>query len=365
MGYRLTNTGNSSLRFLPWDTAIADIGASQFEVRHDDVLVAYVGPNVVFAEPREEHFLELRPGESLSTTIQLSDLYDIAEPGVYTVRALPRALSRLSGDRSDPPSQLMMEGADVAISIDADHVRQPSEVGSLPAEVEKALQPTCLTNCQRGCNGDPIFAGQCFDQCEISCNPRPSCDAAEDTSLNGAVAEARRLLQTAISSINPPATSTLRQVYLDYFGIRVNARMNEVNRVLTGARTDVLSTNRQRCFNVGQIPTGTGTFGCDGPGVTGITPIIAITNGSLGLNVGYCPAFFANPFTGVARSLRARTATVVHEAAHHFGAQDIRDLSDGLVNSAAQAQALAANDPAAAVASAVNYSTYVTDRRFP
>ena len=85
--------------------------------------------------------------------------------------------------------------------------------------------------------------------------------------------------------------------------------------------------------------------------------IIAGTNGSRGRDVAYCPHFFA-------RNLRERAGTVVHEAAHHFGIEDISGLTDSLVNSAAAAQNLGATDPEAAIRSAVNYHLYVTDPRF-
>lgn len=367
--YRLINTGGKALRFLPWDTAILGVAGNLFDVRHGDVRVPYVGPSVVFAPPREENFAELQPGESLSTTIQLAELYDMAQPGVYSVSARPRMLTPFPGSRVAQRAQLAVESSAITISVDADHVHRPIEVAvpSAPSEVEKALQPACVDRCIQGCSGggDPQRTIQCLEECPGNCNPRATCDEAEDISLNAANAEAGRLLPTAISSIDPPAATGLRQVYLDYFGVRTDARMAEVNRVLGGARVDITDF-RQLCFNVGDVPTGSGSFGCDGPGVRGIIPILAETNGSaLGLRVAYCPAFFANPFTGVARSLRERATTVVHEASHHFGIEDIRDLTDGLVNSAAAARSLAAIDAQAAISSAVNYSSYVTDPRFP
>src|SRR4051794_42112 len=41
--YRLTNDSDTSLRFLPWDTALVGIGSNQFDVRQNDRAVSYVG----------------------------------------------------------------------------------------------------------------------------------------------------------------------------------------------------------------------------------------------------------------------------------------------------------------------------------
>src|SRR5687768_16456512 len=109
-------------------------------------------------------------------------------------------------------------------------------------------------------------------------------------------------------------------------------------------------------MNAGDVMFDGTSTGCQGPGIT--KAAIAGTGGSRGLNVAYCPAFFA-------QQPRDRAATVVHEAVHHFGVEDISafldDDHDGvleasdvdgvrdqvLVNDPGAAQDLALVDPEA------------------
>lgn len=350
--YRLVNDSDSPQRFLPTDTAVDGATHDLFDVRLDGESVDYVGPSIYFSPPSEEDFVELAPGAMMGATINLTELYAMQVPGVYEVRALPQGPALFTGSLADVRSAELDRAPAIELSVDEAHRWQDVE----ERPVDKAVQqsPICMNRCLEDCGnfaGDPGAIGLCTASCTDTCNLRPSCSAAEDTALDTANAEARRLLPSAIAGIDSG------QVYLDYFGIRTVPRRNLVRSVLSGvAGNREIDETRQICLDAGDTVFPGTTRTCSPLGAAG-SVIIAGTNGSRGRNVAYCPIFFA-------RSLRQRAGTVVHEATHHFGIEDIRGLTDSLVNSRVTAQNLGATDPEAAIRSAVNYQLYVTDPRF-
>jgi len=158
--------------------------------------------------------------------------------------------------------------------------------------------------------------------------------------------------------------------YLEWFGVRTAPRTSFVRNVISSARGDI-NEFRQRCVLPGavmfdDIPNG----GCRGPGIG--VEFLAGTNGSQGQFVAYCPDFFTE-------GPDDQAAIVVHEASHHFGAEDIKIFIDDnlngvveatdtdgvsdevLVNDPVTARNLAIEDPDAAIRSAVNYQNYVLE----
>ena len=92
--YSLTNVGDAPLRFSPADTALEGVANNPFSVYYGNERVSYVGPRLSFALPGEEDFIELAPGESLSASVDLTQLYSLTRPGVYSVAAGARRLTR-------------------------------------------------------------------------------------------------------------------------------------------------------------------------------------------------------------------------------------------------------------------------------
>ena len=362
--YRVTNVGTQPVSFLRWDTALDGVYSDLFEVRRAGSSVPYVGPNVVFAEPRAEHFQQLEPGESALRAVNLAAVYDMKHPGVYSV--LPRQLSpalqaNAPGSVSPARVEVYVTDEPSTVSVDDRHVTRSSSAG----EVEKAVQPQCVETCEENCLSlPPAGIGLCQVNCPLDCNLRPSCSEAQDNALNASSSIARGLLDDGIAAVGSG------NEYLEWFGVRTRPRTSFVSSLLSSARSDI-NELRQVCLAPGavmfdSIPNG----GCRGPGIT--VEFIAGTNGSQGQRVAYCPDFFA-------QSARGQAATVVHEASHHFGAEDIKvfidnDLdgipeasdTDGvlgevLVNDPTTAANLAIDDPDAAIRSAVNYQNYALE----
>lgn len=119
----------------------------------------------------------------------------------------------------------------------------------------------------------------------------------------------------------------------------LNSSTNDVNNFV------------HKCLPAGRLVEASSGVGCAGTNPSVTKPFLAATGGSrLGGDVGLCPDFFSG------LSADGRAATMVHEATHHFGTDDV-------VSSPAAAQNLASTNPGLAVENAENYEDYVLEFR--
>jgi peptidyl-Lys metalloendopeptidase len=80
------NTSSEPVRLLKWYTGGEGLPERLFEVTRDGEPVAYLGPIVKRAAPRDEDYVTLAPGERLTRSVALSDQYDLSQDGDYSVR---------------------------------------------------------------------------------------------------------------------------------------------------------------------------------------------------------------------------------------------------------------------------------------
>lgn len=81
----ITNPNDHPIGILRWFTPHDGVDRSLFAVHRDGVAVAYLGRMVKRAAPTDADYLVLRAGESSTTDVALSALYDLAPPGRYEV----------------------------------------------------------------------------------------------------------------------------------------------------------------------------------------------------------------------------------------------------------------------------------------
>jgi len=84
--FTLSNDGSEDVLVLRWQTPFDGIDADLFVVERDGTPVPYTGKLVKRPVPEAEDYLELRAGESLSGTFDLSSVYDMSIRGQYTIR---------------------------------------------------------------------------------------------------------------------------------------------------------------------------------------------------------------------------------------------------------------------------------------
>ena len=84
--WSLQNDGLDAVQVLRWRTPLGGFDNDIFEVRVNGHEVAYLGRIVHWGEPQSGDFVRLPAGGALTATFDLASVYDLSEPGVYTVR---------------------------------------------------------------------------------------------------------------------------------------------------------------------------------------------------------------------------------------------------------------------------------------
>jgi peptidyl-Lys metalloendopeptidase len=82
----LTNHGRSAARVLKWYTAVDGIDEDLFKVSRDGQTLAYLGAHFKRPAPEDGDYLVLKPGQTVTHLAELSDVYDFAQTGEYSVQ---------------------------------------------------------------------------------------------------------------------------------------------------------------------------------------------------------------------------------------------------------------------------------------
>lgn len=82
----LLNNSATPQYLLKWHTPVAGVQAPLFEVLRDGQKVAYLGIKAKRPPPGPGDYLRLEPGASISSTVELSALYDMNVTGPYQLR---------------------------------------------------------------------------------------------------------------------------------------------------------------------------------------------------------------------------------------------------------------------------------------
>ena len=81
----ITNTGQKPVKVLKWYTPVEDVEESLFKVTRDGAAVEYVGAHFKRLPPTGNDYLNLKPGDSFSSTLDLGQYYDLSNSGLYAL----------------------------------------------------------------------------------------------------------------------------------------------------------------------------------------------------------------------------------------------------------------------------------------
>jgi peptidyl-Lys metalloendopeptidase len=91
----LTNTSSQPVRLLQWYVPNGEgLKEGLFEVTRNGEPVEYIGPHYKRVAPREQDFVTLAPGQSVSGLAAVSGAYDLSETGSYSFRYAPNMLGQ-------------------------------------------------------------------------------------------------------------------------------------------------------------------------------------------------------------------------------------------------------------------------------
>lgn len=102
--WTLHNDTLQKVRVLVWHTPLAGFSNDLFYVERDGEPVTYTGKLVKWGEPTAEDYVEIESGEFVSATFDPSAVYDMSQPGHYTIRYREELLEleALHGHRHAP-----------------------------------------------------------------------------------------------------------------------------------------------------------------------------------------------------------------------------------------------------------------------
>jgi peptidyl-Lys metalloendopeptidase len=345
--FTLTNDSERDIRVLKWRTPFEGFKSDMFSVEVDGREVPYLGRVYKRAAPSPDDYITITAGEEVSRKVDLSEAYDIARSGVYTVRykedrvqagtSAPKTLARqfvepprTAGVRvlsntaiftllEDRPARTV-DGIDIGVARQIRDLVQPG--GVLAGPEHKA----------------PTFSG---------------CTASRQTDLTTALAEAVKYANNAslaLSSANHCAHFTGRR-YTEWFGAATTSRYATVST--------------QYANIASALSNQTVKFNCDCTDSS-----YAYVYPTKPYEIFLCNAFWTAPMTGT----DSKAGTLVHEMSHFnvvastddhaYGQAACRTLAtsnpDQAIDNADSHEYFAENNPALpmnAVAAPVNPMT--------
>ncbi|MEO7198850.1 MAG: M35 family metallo-endopeptidase [Dokdonella sp.] len=305
--YKLINHSTSTIHVLRWQTPVDGITNDLFSVRQNGEEIAYIGPLYKRVAPRAEDFVELKPGDSLDATVELSAWYDMRHGGQYEVRYAREArdvvkevmLADRGGAKGAAESFDMQRGT---TSVYADASPQALDIDD---SFRSGLDPFAATNSYVGCS-----------------NSRKS---QLITARNSSVTYA----SNAKSYLTAGKTGAR---YTWWFGSYNSSRYSTVRTHFNNIHSALSS----QPFTFNCSCTDSGTY--------------AYVYPTQPYKVYLCGAFWSAPNTGT----DSRAGTLVHETSHFNVVAATGDYGYGQTN----AHNLAVGNPAKAITNADNHEYF-------
>lgn len=319
--FTLTNQGADDLLVLKWKTPLAGIEGDLFAVERDGERVAYTGRMVKRAAPRASAYVRIPAGESVSATFDLSAVYDMRQPGNYTVRYAASGVDVVREDfvRGQTVLGIVdgLESDTVAMTLTGRDLRSEQELeaaaaGPVDVAIGKALTPTYL-NCS---NGNISSIG----------NSLTNAQNYATESYNFLVA-----LPTASRSTNVR--------YKTWFGAYTSARYATVQAHYNSIKNAFAGQTFQ--------------LDCDCASDNSLYAFVYVNQP---YHVHLCGAFFAAPATGT----DSKAGTLVHETSHFTVVAGTNDHAYGQT----ACKKLATKNPNKAVANADSHEYFAENTPF-
>ncbi len=99
--FTLINESDTPLHLLRWYTPLEGIAGEIFTVKRDGNLLPYQGIIASRMPPTPDDYIALDAGASVSVVVDLSEGYDLSEPGEYTVKFLSPRISHVATSASE------------------------------------------------------------------------------------------------------------------------------------------------------------------------------------------------------------------------------------------------------------------------
>lgn len=299
----ITNSGDKSIKVLKWQLP-GDEDAPLFQVTRDGQPVDYQGALIKRGTPVDKDFIRLAAGESITTAVEVSGLYDMSQQGQYSISyRLPvepkgnKAKRAASGSRSNTVT-LWVDGVS-----------------------DERVLAKALVDEPQAVSGSVAFSGRCS-------NTQKSQILTALDSAGAITSDSRGYL-----AVDKPEG----QRYRSWFGAYDSARWSTANTHFTKIQDAI--DNKPLTFDCGCKKSYFAYVYPDQP-----------------YKIYLCRSFWSAPNTGT----DSRAGTIVHELSHFTVVAGTDDLGYGQSN----ARNLASTDPLKALNNADNHEYFAENTPF-
>jgi peptidyl-Lys metalloendopeptidase len=284
----LANQGADDLLVLKWKTPLAGFESDIFVVERDGERVAYTGRLAKRAAPRSTDYVRIPGGGSVSATFDLSAVYDMRQPGNYTVRYEASGIDVVREDYRRGQTVLSLvdalESNTAAVTLSGEAVRVEAravEAAAAGLGGNKALTPSYL-----------------------------NCSNSNISSIGSALSNAQTYATNAYNFLVglPVASRTGDPRYTTWFGAYTSSRYSTVQAHYNSLKNAFAGQAFQ--------------LDCD---CASDNSLYAFVYANQRYHVHLCGAFFAAPATGT----DSKAGTLVHETSHFTVVAGTNDYAYG------------------------------------
>lgn len=291
----ITNPGKSTLRILKWFTPAEDVEEPLFTIQTNGAPASYLGPIYKRPAPKFNDYINLKAGESLTRTVDLSAFYDFSASGSYVIRYETASLDLFTDANGSSKSAGSMASNLISVQVEGRAAKTGATI--TPA----AVSGTTTYN---------------------------KCTATQQTALASARSQASTYAADALSYLNSGKSGSR---YITWFGTLNTSRYNTVKSHFS-AISSAMST-----ANV------TIDCGCKKKYYAYVYPNQPYV-------IYVCSVFWQAPLTGT----DSKAGTLIHETSHF----NVVASTDDWVYGQSGAKSLAISDPAKAIDNADNHEYF-------
>ena len=200
----ITNTSSTPQYVLKWHTPFAGVEDHIFEVTRDGVDVPYLGAHIKRPAPTAKDYYLLKPGQSHTSKVEISALYDMTVTGDYSVKYHAASVNLFM-----PTRDLRGKLSPAIASAEIDEIASAPVtlwVDGLHARGTKIGEPFEL---KAGGNVSPM--GVSFSKCTSS----------QANTINSAISAAKTMANSSVNYLNAGNTGTR---YKKWFGSYTSTR---------------------------------------------------------------------------------------------------------------------------------------------
>lgn len=346
----ISNPTNEPVKVLKWFTPIDGVEEPLFAVTRDGQPVEYLGPHYKRPAAAEKDYLTLNSGESISSTVNLGEYYDLSLSGQYEITYAVASFHLYSEKGNAFKSKEVLTSEKVSIGVDARFKPTRTPVG--PTSTPSGATPTSPAPTSTPGSGGGKPTRTPVGPTSTPGNPTATPSGPTATPGGGSIsftscsATRQSTLITAHSNATAYATESENYLYsissgtsryVEWFGAFTTSRFN-----LARAHFTAISN----AFDTAPV-----VYDC-----SCTQSYYAYVYPNQPYKIYLCNAFWTAPMTGT----DSKAGTLIHEMSHFTVVAD----TDDFVYGQTAARNLAINNPDNAVRNADNHEYFAENTPF-